>query len=171
LDQQQDQPERLPMQRWQSLLGGVLGAAIGYMIGGIFFLVWGGIGGLFIGHVFRVKEGRVIVDRVALNLWVKGDRSQRPQFLDADLLTVGRAVRNGMVRMKATVWSGMTRMKTTFGTVLLVLGIGIIAASLPNALRNVFQQSQDYGGYDGLPMALGAMMIASGWFLRRPSTG
>jgi formate-dependent nitrite reductase membrane component NrfD len=61
-----------------------------------------------------------------------------------------------------------TRMKAIIGTVLLVLGIGIIATNLPEALRDVLHDN--YFG-DGWPFACGAMMIASGWFLRRPHTG
>jgi hypothetical protein len=53
------------------------------------------------------------------------------------------------------------RMRTRFGTILLVLGIGIVVGNLPGALKD-----DDNSWFLGI----GAMMIASGWFLRRPST-
>jgi hypothetical protein len=58
-----------------------------------------------------------------------------------------------------------TGMKTTIGTILLVLGIGIIAASLPGALRYVFQDSEVSG--DSFALGFGAMFVAGGWSLRR----
>jgi uncharacterized RDD family membrane protein YckC len=60
----------------------------------------------------------------------------------------------------------MTRMKRALGTIMLVLGIGVIVTALPGVLRYVFSGGYDFESHEGF-LAIGAMMVASGLFVRR----
>ena len=55
-------------------------------------------------------------------------------------------------------------MKTTIGTILLVLGIGFIVLTLPDVIRYMLHEDS-YLGDSRIGMALGAMFVASGRFL------
>src|SRR4051812_25208236 len=56
---------------------------------------------------------------------------------------------------------------SVIGNILVILGVGILTAWLPEALRYVFQDSAYLGAEEAIFGSLGAMLIAGGWFLRQ----
>lgn len=79
-----------PLKSTSLLVGVIVGPITGYLIAvfagadELFVIaatVWGFVGGLFITHVFHVKDGSVTVDKVALKHWAKGKQGEEPLFM------------------------------------------------------------------------------------------
>jgi hypothetical protein len=97
------------------------------------------------------------------------DNRGRLALLGLSLLAIAAWI----VRARIAHWMAgdrMARHEITIGTILLVLGTGFIVFNLPDVLRYVLVAGyMDLSSGQDLALALGAMMLASGWFLRRPS--